>query len=170
MSMPYHNNLTRFDEVFHVPSGRRGNVVNQPRESATLVKVELAGGAKPRYFPIDDLRLIVRGVPEEVPPYDGEIPRWEKAPPAAAAQPDRSSIPGQFDEKAKLPVSSISPPPVDQRCEDALRCLAIAARMDPVALIARCTAELLRIRDPGEKKIALRLIGALATQAADEMA
>lgn len=80
---PFCNNLRKDDVVLHGPltnwrgnpaKGRRAVVAMQPRETSTNVAVIFDGTESVRYVPVQDLRLIVDGKPEDVPPYNGELP------------------------------------------------------------------------------------------------
>lgn len=72
MSLPFCNNLRKGDPVQY--QGRRGVVASQPRESSALTQVLFDGIKSPRYLPVLDLRLLIDGVPEDVPPCDGVPP------------------------------------------------------------------------------------------------
>jgi len=80
--MPFCNNLRKDDTVEIAANGRRGRVVMQPRESSRSVCVLLDGVSSWRYIPVADVRLVVGGVAETVPPIDGEIPRGGAPAPA----------------------------------------------------------------------------------------
>lgn len=71
---PYCNNLRDGDPVLDVESNRPAKVVGQPRDSSVNVKVLFQGTNTPRYVPITQLRLVVDGVAESVPPCDGVPP------------------------------------------------------------------------------------------------
>jgi hypothetical protein len=73
MTMPFCNNLRKGDTVDH--RGRRGVVFSQPRERSAKAHVLFEGIDTPRYLPVLELRLVVDGVPEDVPPCDGEPPK-----------------------------------------------------------------------------------------------
>jgi hypothetical protein len=80
--MPFCNNLKKGDSVEISGSGRRGVVAMQPSETARRVSILLEGLVTPRYFPVLQLRLVVDGKAETVPPIDGELP------PALPRNPD----------------------------------------------------------------------------------
>lgn len=68
----FKNNLRTLDIVMH--GDRKAVVWGQPRESSTQVQVMYPGCKAPRYVPVVDVRLIVDGKPEDVPPIDGVPP------------------------------------------------------------------------------------------------
>lgn len=71
---PFRNNLEKGDQVLHVPTGRRGIVAGKPRPDTKRRTYVLFDGMKaPLPLDVLDLRFIVDGTPEEVPPIDGEI-------------------------------------------------------------------------------------------------
>jgi len=78
MSLPYCNNLKKGDHVLDVVSKTRGKVAADPRENATTASVSF--GISIRRIPVADLRLIVDGVPEDVPPCNGTPPQRDEAP------------------------------------------------------------------------------------------
>lgn len=75
--IPFCNNLRKGDEVEHAVSKRRGVVDSNPRETSAQVQIVYDGTHSCRYVPIMDLRLLVDGKPEEVPPCDG-LPNDER--------------------------------------------------------------------------------------------
>lgn len=89
--LPFCNNLKKDDEVWHTVSKRRGVVHMQPRPTAIRVSVILDDIETARYFPLEELRLLVDGkIAEDVPPCDGEIPKPAAAPAAAPANSGRA--------------------------------------------------------------------------------
>lgn len=88
--MPYCNNLKMGDPVLDVVRSRKGTVAAQPRESSTNVQIEFEGNTAAIYVPIRQLRLIVDGQPEDVPPHDGELPA--AAPRATGPRPAKPVV------------------------------------------------------------------------------
>lgn len=72
--LPFSNNLRRGDRVRETKLNRDGTVVMQPRRSSIKAMVALDGLSGARQFHLQSLRLLVNGVPEDVPPFDGELP------------------------------------------------------------------------------------------------
>lgn len=70
--LPYCNNLRKDDVVEVASTLRRGVVATGPREQSRTVAVLLHGTNTPRYLDVLDLRLVVDGKSEEVPPIDGD--------------------------------------------------------------------------------------------------
>lgn len=67
----FKNNLVKGDPVLEVPTGNRGVVFRKPRESSRHATVLLDNYKTPRRIHIKNLRLVVEGEPEDVPPIDG---------------------------------------------------------------------------------------------------
>lgn len=74
MSLPYCNNLRLGDEVEIASSKRRGIVTTQPRQSSAGAQVRVHGLKTALYYHVSNLRLVVDGKAEDVPPIDGEVP------------------------------------------------------------------------------------------------
>jgi hypothetical protein len=102
MSMPYCNNLRKGDEVHHVPSGRRGFVNVNPRETAANVAVRFPGAPSSIYIHISELRLVENGhVAEDVPPCDGTPPAPWRPSKSTAATP-AVPLDALFEKRTKL--------------------------------------------------------------------
>jgi hypothetical protein len=77
-------NTLREGDPVRTTTGQDGTVAKTPRETSVFTLVRL-GNARPRYVHVDLLRFCVGGVPEEVPPYDGEVPDNRRITAKAAA-------------------------------------------------------------------------------------
>lgn len=75
--MIYCNNLKKGDRVMHAVKKRFATISAQPRETSVLVQVIWDGTKAVQSAPVMDLRLIVDGRPEDVPPVDGEPPGFK---------------------------------------------------------------------------------------------
>lgn len=108
------NNLRSADPVIHAVSRRPGKIVAQPRESSVNVQVLFQGSNTPVYVHISKLRLVVDGKPEDVPPYDGEIPvkqedelrpmagtKYDGTDPRHVIQAQRDRLKSKMDEMNK---------------------------------------------------------------------
>lgn len=82
--MSYRNNLQKGDRVVHAETKRPGDV-KWAAESSVWAGVVWQGTKSPQQVHVSKLRLVVNGVPEDVPPIDGEIP--------AAVSADRIAAP-----------------------------------------------------------------------------
>lgn len=71
--MSYRNNLQKGDRVVHAETKRPGDV-KWAAESSVWAGVVWQGTKSPQQVHVSKLRLVVNGVPEDVPPIDGEIP------------------------------------------------------------------------------------------------
>lgn len=86
--MTFCNNLRKGDQVLF-KGVRKATVANNPRESSLWVALLFEGCKALRYEHIRHLRLVVDGVPEEVPPCDGDLPdESAKSPTVAETQRD----------------------------------------------------------------------------------
>lgn len=72
--LPFCNNLRKGDQVLCMLTKRRGIVANDPRENSRQSAVTFEGTNSFRYLFVKNLRLIVDGKPEDVPPCDGVAP------------------------------------------------------------------------------------------------
>lgn len=92
---PFCNNLRLGDPVLYTKNGRYGKVAATPRESSRRTKILLKDGARPYYLPVEHLRLLVDGTPEDVPPCNG-LPTFliEKT-------PEEFTQPGRFEAQAQ---------------------------------------------------------------------
>jgi hypothetical protein len=71
---PFCNNLRKGDVVVETLSKRTGTVQMNPRPTSLNVSVLFDGLSAQRYVPLKQLRLVVDGRPEDVPPIDGKLP------------------------------------------------------------------------------------------------
>lgn len=83
----FSNNLRVGDKVFDVELKLNG-LVSIEREKDRLTSVIFDGFVKSKRRDVAGLRLIVNGKPEDVAPFDGELPPLEK-PVASARQPSK---------------------------------------------------------------------------------
>lgn len=87
----FKNNLVQGDRVFCVPTSRFGTVNWSPRKpDQRMICVLLDGTSSPRYFDVLEVRLVVDGIAEDVPPIDGKA---ENAPPLPGATGQTAAIP-----------------------------------------------------------------------------
>lgn len=75
--MIFCNNLKKGDLVYHAVKKRVAEIAMQPRETSATVQVVYEGTKSNQSAPVMDLRLIVDGKPESVPPVDGEPPGFK---------------------------------------------------------------------------------------------
>jgi hypothetical protein len=70
----YANNLRKNDPVIDANTKRPGKVAADVRETSRTVLVQFQGESSPRRTDVMDLRLVVDGRPEEIPPINGVPP------------------------------------------------------------------------------------------------
>ena len=75
----FSNNLRAGDKVFDVELKRNG-LVSVASETKRLVKVILDGNKNAKTCDITTLRLVVDGKPEDVAPFDGDLPPATRVP------------------------------------------------------------------------------------------
>jgi hypothetical protein len=75
MSRPFCNNLKKNDRVLDTVSERQGKVARKLRSDGhRLTPVILDGTKTARYLDVAQLRFMVGGTPEDVAPFDGDLP------------------------------------------------------------------------------------------------
>lgn len=87
--MSYRNNLRKGDTVQDSLSGRRGTVQMNPRHNSVNVSVRFEGNTAQKYVPVGNLRLVVDGHAEDVPPVEGAIPGASAPDPSKMSAEDR---------------------------------------------------------------------------------
>lgn len=81
---PFANNCTENDRVLDIESKCQGKVARTPRDPGSRrTAILFDGTVSPRYVDVMRLRLVVKGVPEENPPIEGEPPPLPVSGPSA---------------------------------------------------------------------------------------